>query len=137
MYYVSLLFFFGFIYNLYVGDLIEAIGSLAIAIILASWKCSWDFSKGKKFLYRIVAPSVITILVLGGSLWGIEIVEETEISAEKYLHLKEIRKSTPEIAKLIKDCMKDGKISVVEYYDIQEQYWEIEKDKSKKVLRGE
>jgi hypothetical protein len=114
MYYLAVIFLFAFIYNLFFGDFIEAIGALAIAIISASWKFIWDYSKGQKFLYRIVAPIVITLFVIGGSAFVIEIVKEIEISTEKYKNLKEISKSTPAITKLIKDGMKDGKISVVE-----------------------
>jgi hypothetical protein len=137
MYYLAVIWLFAFIYALYVGNFIGAIYALAGAIISASWKFIWDYSKGEKFLHRIVVPIIITLFVIGGSTFVIEIVKGIEISTEKYKNLKEISKSTPEIIKLIKDGMKDEKISVVEYYDIQEQYKKISKDKSKKALRGE
>ena len=143
MYYLALLSFFGSIYNLYVGDFIEAVWGLALAIGLAGVKFSWDVAGGEKFLLRICGPILITMFVTAGSAFVTEILKEIEISAEKYVHLKEISKikeiskTTPETTELIKDCMKDEKISIVEYHDIQERYRQISKYKSKKALRGE
>jgi hypothetical protein len=137
MYYLALLFFLGSIYNLYVGGFINAIVGLAVAINLAGVKFSWNVTEGERFLLRTPGPIVITLFVYGGSIMAIEFVKEIEISPEKYVHLKEIRESTPETTKLIKDFMNDGKISLIEYHDIQEHYRKVSKDKTKKALKGE
>lgn len=135
MYFLALLFFAGAAYNLFIGDIIEGIWGLAIAVVLGAGKYSWDLMKDEKFIQRIRMPILVIILVLVFSFISIKVVVNIEVGTEKYVELAEIKKSFPEIRKSIEQSMKDGKVSIAEFRKIQDQYQKIRKAKAIRSLK--
>ena len=111
MYFLALLFFLGCIFNLFFGDLDEAVWGLAISIVLSAGTYFWVM-EDEKFTNRIRLPIIITVVIFGGAFGLTKALEEIEINAEKYVLVTKIRNSFPETAQLIQIGMEDKKISI-------------------------
>jgi hypothetical protein len=122
------------VYNLVIGNYVEAIVGTALAIILSTSKFFWDSTKGLSKLERLSMPVRITILVIAISFITIILLEKIEIGSEKYVQVAETKLNFPKLNELIHNAMEDGKISIAEYHGIQKQHKELRKVKAIKQL---
>jgi hypothetical protein len=130
MYFFAFLFLTGCIYNLVIGNYVEAIAGVASATILSTSKFLWDSTEGLSKFNRLWMPAVITILTLTISFISINLLKKIEIGSEKYVHVVEMKLNFPKLKELISNAMEDGTISIVEYHGIQEQYQKLRKAKA-------
>ena len=113
-----------------IGNYFETIVGVALAILFTASKFFWDSAEGLSKLNRLRMPAGITVLVIMLAFISMKLLEEIEIGTGKYVQVAEIKIHFPKLNDLIRNAMEDGKISIVEYHDIQKRYQEQRKVKA-------
>jgi hypothetical protein len=136
MYIIAILFLIGCISNLLIGNYVEAVWGFAIFIILNTSQYYWDESKESSTLERVGTYAGIVIFVVIVSLLMIRILDEIEIGSKKYVKISEYNYEFNELNKIIENSMKDKKITIIEYRNIEAMYDELSKKEAIKSISG-
>ncbi len=136
MYIIAILFLIGCISNLLIGNYVEAVWGFAIFIILNTSQYCWDESKESSTLERVGTHAGIVIFVVIVSLLMIRILDEIEIGSKRYVKISEYNYEFNELSKIIENSMKDKKISIIEYRNIESMYDELSKKEAIKSISG-
>ncbi len=136
MYIIAILFLIGCISNLLIGNYVEAVWGFAIFIILNTSQYYWDESKESSTLERVGTHAGIVIFVVIVSLLTIRILDEIEIGSKKYVKISEYNYEFNELNKIIENSMKDKKITIIEYRNIEAMYDELSKKEAIKSISG-
>ncbi len=136
MYIIAILFLIGCISNLLIGNYVEAVWGFAIFIILNTSQYYWDESKESSTLERDGTHAGIVIFVVIVSLLAIRILDEIEIGSKKYVKISEFNYEFNELNKIIENSMKDKKITIIEYRNIEAMYDELSKKEAIKSISG-
>ena len=104
------------------GDLVQALISLSVSIIIGVSTYFWNITGIESKLKRLRIPVVVTIFVGVIVFISINVLDYVEISTEKYEQVIEMKDKFPQLNKTILVHMEDGKISIVEYHDIKGRY---------------
>ena len=136
MYIIAILFLIGCISNLLIGNYVEAVWGFAIFIILNTSQYYWDESKESSTLERVGTYAGIVIFVVIVSLLMIRILDEIEIGSKRYVKISEYNYEFNELNKIIENSMKDKKISIIEYRNIEAMYDELSKKEAIKSISG-
>lgn len=123
MHWVALFFIIGAIISVAVGDYVEAVGGVAVAVIISFNASVWGkyTDSSVSTIKRIGLSIAITALIAGFAFFVIKILEEIEIFSETYVQVTDMQAKYPRLNEEIRHAMEDGKISIVEYYDIEER----------------
>ena len=136
MYIIAILFLIGCISNFLIGNYVEAVWGFAIFIILNTSQYYWDESKESSTLERVGTYAGIVIFVVIVSLLTIRILDEIEIGSKKYVKISEYNYEFNELNKIIENSMKDKKITIIEYRNIEAMYDELSKKEAIKSISG-
>ncbi len=136
MYIIAILFLIVCISNLLIGNYVEAVWEFSIFIILNTSQYYWDESKESSTLERVGTHAGIVIFVVIVSLLTIRILDEIEIGSKKYVKISEYNYEFNELNKIIENSMKDKKITIIEYRNIEAMYDELSKKEAIKSISG-
>ncbi len=136
MYIIAILFLIVCISNLLIGNYVEAVWEFSIFIILNTSQYYWDESKESSTLKRVGTHAGIVIFVVIVSLLTIRILDEIEIGSKKYVKISEYNYEFNELNKIIENSMKDKKITIIEYRNIEAMYDELSKKEAIKSISG-
>ncbi len=129
------LFLLGSIYNLFVGDYLNTTAGISIGIGCFIIAFLWPHTEGKvseraKIITLAIVPSLVLFYV------ATILLNEIEIGPEKYELLLEIKSNNSELKPLIMAAIKNGKVSIVEYYPIEKKFNQVRLEAVKNVLKA-
>ena len=104
------------------GDLVQAVISLSVAIIIGLSTYFWNITRIESKLKRLRIPVFVTIFVGVLAFISIKVFEYAEIGTEKYEQIIEMNHKFPQINESMLVYLEDGKISIMEYHDIKGRY---------------
>ena len=133
--FLTLLFTVSAGYNLIIGNLANALVSLAMAVFFAGVKIigpDVENAKPRQYLWAVILVGVPVTIVTSVAF---TVLHSVEIGLEKYQQITKIKGDFPELQEIIKKSMDDGKISIPEYHKIEKHYLELAKEREKSLLR--
>jgi hypothetical protein len=137
VYGLAFLFFVAAVYNGFTGDYENSVAGLTISLVLVLSKITWDDTANSNGLKQIGATAAVSIAFIALGYFSILVLNEIEISSQGYIDLALYSEAHPEVHKAADVALKDGKISVVEYHELQESYLKLASESAKQFLNKE
>lgn len=137
MYFVAALFAIWALVNLAGEDYIATVVGFAVAAILAVGQYFWDALGGDSVWQRLKVPAAIGAMIAGIAVVATMLLEEVEISAERYVVVEQAVGEFPALRADARRALSDRKISIVEFHDLREAYHDLAKRRAMKHLLGD
>ncbi len=129
------LFLLGAIYNLFVGDYLNTTAGISIGIGFIIFAFLWPHTEEKaseraKIFALAIIPSLVLFFIAS------TLLNEIEVGPEKYELLLEIKSNNSELKTSVMAAIKDGKVSILEYYPIEKKFNEVRLEAVKNALKA-
>lgn len=85
---------------------------------------------------RMMTSITIGFLILIGLAKTVSTVNDKEVSIERYEQVRQWKKEYPELKSFIQEKLLDDKITVNEYYDVEEQVESLKDQEDKKAIEN-
>jgi hypothetical protein len=137
MYFVAGLFLFWALVKFASGDYVGMVIGLAGGSILAVGQYFWDALGGDGAWQRLKVPAAVGVMIVGLAVVAVMLLEEIEISAERYVFIEQAARDFPELRADARQALSDRKISIVEFHDLEKTYHRLAKRRAMEHLLGD